>query len=71
VYLDSNLQDLLLPSIVNHVENCVILEFVSHVENCVISGFVHHVENYVILGFVVWGLKKDTQSIQNTFMWIM
>ncbi len=27
--------------------------------------------SFVILGFVVWGLKKDTQSIQNTLMWIM
>jgi len=52
VYFDSNLQELLLPTIVNHVENCVILELVSHVENCVILGFVSHVENCVILGFV-------------------
>jgi len=50
----------LLPSIVNHVENCVILEFVSHVENCVILGFVQHVENYVICHFRVCcvGLKE-------------
>jgi hypothetical protein len=62
VYFDNNLQELLLPSIVNHVGNCVNLEFVNHVENCVILGFVSHVENCVILGFVVWGLKKDKHN---------
>jgi len=69
VYFDNNLQDLLLPSIVNHVGNCVILEFVSQVENCVILGFVSQVENCVILGFVVWGLKNDT-TISSKYFYV-